>query len=57
MVTISLNDSSFFKFRANFKAGATKSESARDDFSEDIIDAEYWDHGDQTSIKKSSKDP
>ena len=57
MVTIRLNDSSFFKFRANFKAGSAQSESARDDFSEDIIDAEYWDHSDQTGIKKSSKDP
>ena len=54
---IFLEKSSFFKFRANFKAGSAQSESAKDNYSEDIIDAEFWDHSDQKGIKKSSKDP
>ena len=57
MMIIFLEKSSFFKFRANFKAGSAQSESAKDNYPEDIIDAEFWDHSDQKGIKKSSKDP
>ena len=56
MMIIFLGKSSFFKFRANFKADSAQSESAKDNYPEDIIDAEFWDHSDQKVVKKSSKD-